>query len=163
MENFLIALASRDWRERDAAAEALAALGEGAVETLLAGIAHDDEQVRAQCAALMDHLADERCIDPLARALTDPSPTVRRHAVHSLGCQRCKVAPLQTDTIGLLVERALHDTSPRVRQVAVHQLGLQERDPRAVDALRQILANDTDEKLLSRARFALGNQEKAAA
>ena len=117
-----------------------------------------DPKVRARATSLLDHLADDRCVDPLRRALTDPSPLVRRHAVHSIGCQQCKISPLQTDVVGLLVERALHDKSLRVRRVAVHQLGLQPHDPRAVDALQSILANDHDQKLHSRAEFALKNQ-----
>ena len=56
---------------------------------------------------LLDHLADERCVEPLRQALNDPSPHVRRNAVHSLGCQRCKLAPLPMDVVGLLIERSI--------------------------------------------------------
>lgn len=108
----------------------------------------------------MDHLADDRCADPLRQALNDSSPDVRRHAVHSLGCQRCKVEPLAVDIVGLLCERALQDTNIRVRRVSVHQLGLQPHDPRAVEALETILRDDTDAKLLSRAEFALKMQRE---
>jgi HEAT repeat protein len=76
-----------------------------------------------------------------------------------LGCQRCKIAPLPMDIVGLLIERALHDSSIRVRRVSVHQLGLQPFDARAVDALRLILCEDADEKLRSRTEFALRNHE----
>jgi HEAT repeat protein len=108
----------------------------------------------------MDHLADERCSAALAAALQDASPLVRRHAVHSLGCQRCKASPLGLDVVGLLAERALVDRSPRVRRVAVHQLGLQPYDPRAVAALSDVLAGVSDPGLLSRARSAFAEQQR---
>lgn len=148
-------LGDPDWRERDAAFAALQGLGAESVPALVEGLAHPEAQVRLWCADLMDHLADDRCADPLRQALTDPSPDVRRHAVHSLGCQRCKVEPLAVDIVGLLCERSLHDASIRVRRVAVHQLGLQPHDPRAIVTLETILREETDEKLLSRAEFAL--------
>lgn len=133
------------------------------IETLLLEMQDADPKVRARATGLLDHLADDRCVDPLQRALQDPSPLVRRHAVHSIGCQQCKVSPLQTDVVGLLLERALHDKSIRVRRVAVHQLGLQAQDTRAIAALETILASDHDQKLLSRAQFALKNQRMCSA
>ncbi len=117
-----------------------------------------DPQVRAAAAGLLDHWADQSCVGPLTRALSDPSARVRRNAVHSLGCQACKIAPLDVDTVGLLVQRALQDSSIRVRRVSVHQIGLQPYDARAVSALKEILARESDAGLLSRAEFALKNQ-----
>jgi HEAT repeat protein len=126
----------------------------------LRGMADPDPKVRAQATGLLDHLATEACVAPLTKALSDPSAHVRRLAVHSLGCQDCKVTPLDVDIVGLLIDRALHDKSIRVRRVTVHQLGLQPTDPRAIAALASILERDTDEKLRSRAAFALKNQRK---
>lgn len=156
------ALNSSDWHVRSEAAKELLALGTGAVETLVVGVSHPSQRVRAECVALMDHLADERCSASLIAALRDPSPLVRRHAVHSLGCQRCKAVPLEMDVVGLLVERVLTDASPRVRRVAVHQLGLQPHDPRAVAALETVLDERHDLGLIARARFALGEQRRKA-
>jgi HEAT repeat protein len=153
-------LVSPEWSVRDAARGALLSLGEAGLDALAEGLAHPDARARLWCADLMDHLADARCAEPLRRALADPSADVRRHAVHSLGCQRCKPAPLDADVVGLLRERALFDRSIRVRRVSVHQLGLQPHDPRAVEALEAILREETDEKLLSRARFALRRQRE---
>lgn len=153
----LVEYLSSDWSSREPAIAALAALGAGALAAIRVGLQHADWQVRAACAGLLDHLADARCVEPLREALNDPSPHVRRNAVHSLGCQRCKIAPLPMDVVGLLIERALFDSSIRVRRVAVHQLGLQPYDGRAVDALRRILRDDTDMKLRTRAEFALRN------
>ena len=155
-------LGSDDWNTRAAAAAGLLAHGSAAVPTLVTGASHHSRRVRAGCVALMDHLADERCTVALAAALRDASPLVRRHAVHSLGCQRCKAVPLGLDVVGLLVERALGDRSPRVRRAAVHQLGLQPFDPRAVAALSDVLAGAGDPGLLSRARYALAEQRRHA-
>jgi HEAT repeat protein len=124
----------------------------------LAGMNDADLRVRAAAAGLLDHWADQSYVGPLTKALGDPSARVRRNAVHALGCQACKPAPLAVDSIGLLIEKALSDSSIRVRRVSVHQIGLQQRDPRAVAALETILARDTDAGLRSRAEFALKNQ-----
>src|SRR6187200_2353541 len=80
-------LGSPVWSESSAAISALLSHGAACLDALVEGLSHPDTQIRLWCADLMDHLADERCSDPLTRALDDPSPDVRRHAVHSLGCQ----------------------------------------------------------------------------
>lgn len=157
-EQLVEALASEAWPTRTEAIAGLRALGDRAAPALAAGAEHRDARARAESVALMDHLADARCVDALLAALGDPSARVRRHAVHSIGCQRCKLAPLDVDVVGLLIENAMNDRSARVRQVAAHQLGLQPHDPRAVAALATILRTTTDEKLRSRAEFALSQQ-----
>ena len=133
---------------------------EQALADALTQMTDPDPRVRAYATGVLDHLADDRCIGPLTTALTDSSAQVRRNAVHSLGCQACKLAPLRVDIVGLLVERALYDPSIRVRRVTVHQLGLQSHDPRAIAALEAILSRDHDDKLRSRAEFALKNQRR---
>jgi HEAT repeat protein len=158
MRPLVDALGSPSWSVRAKAVDALQALGDVAVPSLVAGTTHPDARVRAESVALMDHLADARCLDPLVAALHDRSAHVRRLAVHAIGCQRCKIAPLALDIVGLLVERALEDPSPRVRRVAVHQLGLQPADQRAILALETVLHGATDEALRSRAEFALAQQ-----
>jgi HEAT repeat protein len=160
-------LGSADFAQAQAAAAALQARGQrseasarGVLDALIAGLSHPNWRVRKECAGLMDHLGDDRCIEPLCRALTDPRVAVRRLALHALGCQPCKPAPLQADIVGLLIERAQEDPSRRVRQVATHLLGLQPPDPRTVPALQAILAEDADPKVRSRAEHALRVQEK---
>jgi HEAT repeat protein len=161
-ERLVEALASDDWSERAEAMARLQALGDRAVPVLVIGATHPDADVRAESVALMDHLADTRCVAALKSALSDRSARVRRLAVHSIGCQRCKVAPLGIDVLGLLVERASRDSSARVRRVAVHQLGLQVTDRRAIEALEDILRRESDPKLRSRAEFALRQQRATA-
>jgi HEAT repeat protein len=129
-----------------------------ALEEALVGLDDADPRVRAVAAGLLDHWADQSCVGPLTKALSDPSARVRRNAVHALGCQACKLAPLDVDSVGLLIEKALGDSSIRVRRVSVHQIGLQPHDPRAIEALEKILARESDAGLRSRAEFALKNQ-----
>jgi len=161
-DRYFLALDSEVWAVRTQALTDLFNDGASAVATLVAGTAHRSPKVRAACVALMDHLADKRCCQSLEHALRDASPLVRRHAVHAVGCQRCKVRPLSIDVVGALIERVLHDPSPRVRRVAVHQLGLQPHDARAVETLTRVIAESTDAGVVSRARHALGLQQALA-
>jgi len=161
-ELYFLALDSRVWAIREKAFTDLFNDGARAVATLVAGAAHRSPKVRAACIALMDHLADERCCKSLEHALHDASPLVRRHAVHAVGCQRCKVRPLPIDVVGVLIERVLCDSSQRVRRVAAHQLGLQPHDARAIKALTGVIAESRDAGLVSRARHALSLQQAHA-
>jgi HEAT repeat protein len=155
-------LASRSFAQSQAAAEVLFTRGAAALDALVEGLSHPDWRVRKQCAGLMDHLGDDRCVEPLRRALTDPIEGVRRLAIHALGCQPCKPAPLTVNIVGLLIERALSDPSIRVRRVAVHMLGLQPHAARVVETLQTIVDQETDPGLLSRARYALAEQRRKA-
>lgn len=148
-------LGAQDWETRSNAANALRERGAEALSALIEGMAHPNWRVRHGCADLMDHLADNRCTEPLLRLLHDPIESVRRLALHALGCQRCKVCPLDVDVVTHLIECALHDSSIRVRRVAVHMLGCQPPDSRARNTLQTLLEHETDAKLLSRARWSL--------
>jgi HEAT repeat protein len=154
-------LGAADKDRRHAAFTVLQQEGKAAVEALIAGTAHPNWRVRRGCADLMDHLADNRCVEPLLRLLHDPIEAVRRLALHALGCQGCKVCPLDVDIVAHLVRLAQTDSSIRVRRVAVHQLGCQPPDTRAMQVLETILAQETDSKLLSRARWALSQQQRS--
>lgn len=151
-------LDSDAWAVRETAFHELFRKGADAVQTLVAGASHPKPRVRAACIALMDHLGDASCCGALERALSDASPLVRRHAVHAVGCQKCKSHPLAIDVVGALVKRMLTDSSPRVRRVAAHQIGLQSYDPRAIEALRHVIAENHDAGLVSRAMHALSEQ-----
>ncbi len=93
--------------------------------------------------------------------LDDPVPSVRRQAVHSLACQRCKPAPLQADLTETLIGLALDDPTPRVRREAVYGLGSRAPDARIVAALEQIVATDTNAKVVREAQGALIRQSPA--
>ena len=157
-EGCLDALDSADWAVREQAFGDLFGRGPEAVPTLVVGAADRRPRVRAACIALMDHLADERCCEALESGLRDASALVRRHAVHAVGCHRCKPQPLAIDVVGALIERASSDSSPRVRRVAVHQLGLQPHDPRSIETLVRLIAESRDAGLVSRAQHALREQ-----
>ena len=153
-------LGSDVWTTRQQVIQQLFNQGERAVATLVTGAGHTSPRVRAACVELMDHLGDERCCGPLLAALRDASPLVRRHAVHAVGCQRCKVRPLPFDVVMLLIERVESDRSPRVRRVAVHQLGLQAWDHRAVEVLTRVITASDDPGLVSRAEHAIEEQRR---
>ena len=139
-----------------AASEALAARGKAAIGALLAGLAHADAKVRAACALLLDHVADDRCIGPLLQAMRhDPHEAVRRCAMHVLVCDGCKECPLNTDVVGALIEAALTDRSRAVRRRAVFYLSQQRPDARTGPALAALLLGETDPILRQRAQRAL--------
>lgn len=126
------------------------------MEALIAGLGHENWRIRKSCAALMDHISDERCAEPLARALEDPIADVRRHALHSIVCDQCKTVPLDVDTVGLVAKRALEDTSVRVRRKATTTLGLLPvLDSRLKDTLER-LRTDDDAEVRRRADWSLG-------
>jgi hypothetical protein len=87
---------------------------------------------------------------------------VRREAAHALGCQRCKVSPVQRDLVAPLIEIALSDKSPRVRREAVGRLGEQPPDPRAAIALRTILSQQAGRQLWNAAHWALRRHNPAS-
>jgi HEAT repeat protein len=132
--------------------------GPAAREAVVRGLVHPHPRVRQWCAALLDHHADERCVPALLRLLDDPVAGVRRHALHSLGCQPCKPAPLRIDVVPLLLRRATQDTSVRVRRAAAHLLGCQPPDGRAAAGLRALAAGDPDPKVRRNAQWALAQQ-----
>lgn len=127
------------------------------IDVLLAAIESPDPRTRFLAAQAMDHYADARCAEPLARCLRDPVPRVRWAAIHSIGCEACKLAPLpvQSDLVAALIELALADPSVRVRRVATYELGEVCPDPRAVAALEQIAREAQDATILRNARRAL--------
>lgn len=153
-EELVALLAERhsDWE----VSEALAARGKAAMGALLAGLAHLDAKVRATCALLLDHVADDRCIGPLRQAMRhDPHEAVRRCAMHALVCDGCKECPLDTDVVGALIESAQADRSLAVRRRAIFYLSQQRPDARTGPSLEAVLAGETDPILRHRAQRAL--------
>jgi HEAT repeat protein len=153
-------LGSHDWRDILAADAELTRAGKAGMDAVIAGLSHPNARVRRGCAGFMDHQGTTESVAALAQvALQDPVPAVRRAAVHSYGCQRCKPAPVELDLVGLLVQSALQDPSMRVRKEAVSGLGMQPPDDRAIAALQQIQREETDRALLKLAHFALKRQD----
>jgi HEAT repeat protein len=143
-----------------AATTTLIGRGSEAIDALLEGMKHPSAKVRAACALLLDHVADDRCIQPLLDLIRhDPQEAVRRCALHSLVCDGCKECPLHTDVVGALIETALSDRSVAVKRRAVFYLGQQAPDNRAISMLEALLCSETDPVLLQRARRALAQQQ----
>jgi HEAT repeat protein len=154
-------LGGRDWTDINQAFQALVAAGEAGRAAVRLGLSHPRPRIRAACADFYDHLGREEDVPILCELLDDPMPSVRRQAVHSLVCQRCKPTPLQADLTKTLIGVALHDPTPRVRREAVYGLSSRNLDPRIVAALEQILATDANAKVVREARGALQRQSPA--
>jgi HEAT repeat protein len=149
-----------DWRTLLAAAQELDRAGQAGLEAVVEGLSHPSSLVRRQCAGYLDHHGTEACVSRLEFvALHDPVPNVRRTAVHSLTCLRCKPCPLTGDIVGFLVQVALSDPNMRVRQEAVSGLGWQPPDARAIAGLNKILQEESNNELLRLAHFALKRQD----
>ncbi len=151
-------LGGTDWRDSGEAYQVLVAAGEAGREAVRHGLAHPRPRVRAACADFYDHLGREEDVPVLCELLDDPVPSVRRQAVHSLACQRCKPAPLQADLVETLIGLALDDPTPRVRREAVYGLGSRAPDPRIIAALERLLETEANAKVLREARGALARQ-----
>jgi hypothetical protein len=129
------------------------------VDTLLAGLRSPHSRIRFECAHALDDYADERCVEPLRRLLNDPVPRVRRIALHSLGCDICKPAPLasEMDFVSLAIEQAFTDPSIQVRRHAVSELVVRRADPRAAAAIRQLQAQERDSEFRRIIRREMGH------
>lgn len=132
------------------------------VDTLLPGASHQSPRVRFLAAQAMDHWADERCAAPLQALLLDPTPRVRWAALHSLGCEACKLAPLDSgaDLAGTLIALARSDPSVKVRRVAAWELGQHCSNPRVVAALEQLCLEERDPTTRRNARIGLSRLRK---
>jgi hypothetical protein len=153
-------LGADDWRMAMEAETAIVRAGQAGIDAVLWGLSHPNARVRRGCAGFMDHHGTDACFAALQEAaLHDPAPSVRRVAVHSASCQRCKPCPLTGDLVGLLVQAALSDTNRRVRENAIWGLRHQPQDARAVAALEEILRSESDARLRRGAHHALKHQD----
>ena len=153
-------LGAPDWRMVLEAQTALVRAGPAGIDAVLCGLSHPNVSVRRGCAGFLDHHGTDACFALLKWvALHDPAPSVRRVAVHSASCQRCKPCPLTGDLVGLLVQAALSDSNRRVREHAIGGLRHQPQDARAIAALEQILRTETDPHLRREAHHALKHQD----
>jgi HEAT repeat protein len=98
---------------------------DASAQALIEGVDDPNPTVRWWCIQLLDHLPDDRALAPLARALHDAVPRVRRNAAHALGCLTCKptmLDPLPADTLDTLARLAASDPNAKVRAEAAHAL-----------------------------------------
>jgi HEAT repeat protein len=127
------------------------------VTGLLTGLNHSEPRVRYNCALAMDHIADDRCSEPLQALLEDAVPKVRRAALHSLSCEACKVTPLPVpgDLIETLIAKANTDPSIRVRRAAVGSLSETCSNPRVLKALQDLETRESDADIQRQLKRAL--------
>lgn len=157
-------LGETEGQTEHAAITTLVERSRSAMPALLAGLKHANRKVRATCALLLDHIADDSCIEPLRHAMRhDPYEAVRRCAMHALVCDGCKECPLHADVIGALLESLQYDRSLAVQRRAVFYLGQQPPDPRTTRALEDLLQHSTDPILRRRAATALEQHAKFGA
>lgn len=168
-EPLVTALGDAEEGIREAAAEALATLGdEGAVEALSWALADRSPCVRAACAAALGSLAPAGSAGRLRELLRDESWLVRHAATRALGksgdpsvvpdvLRAIKASPGISELVaapalaGLgaaAVEallQGLDDPDERVREAVIRALGSLD-DPRAIDPLVR-LAHDGNERV----------------
>ena len=131
-DELILNLGSQSWATRHYSYMTLQARGQAMLDAALRGLRHTNPVIRRYAADLMDHLGNDVCVPPLLELLNDPVPKVRRQAVHSLSCQRCKATPLSADMTDILIDKMLNDPNQRVRGEAAFGLWVgrhQERQP----------------------------------
>ena len=91
----------------------------------------------------------------------DPKLKVRKAAVHSLGCDRCKSGQKPIDVLHYLEERIREDKSIKVRRTAVMTLATQTPSKPIARVIRGVLRDETDPKLRRRAAYGLRRYDQA--
>src|SRR5262249_870082 len=144
----LLGLGWKERRGRAVAIHILVSAGQAGMDAVIEGLSHPNPAVRRGCAAFLDDHGTEAHVATLLHVVqNDPDAGVGDAAAHSLGCQECKVSPVQVDLVPPLIEIALSDTSARVRREAVARLEALPPDPRVAVALRKILSQEPGRQL----------------
>jgi HEAT repeat protein len=131
--------------------------GAPVVPALRRGLVHDDPQVRATCAQILDRLLDDDAVPDLVAALDDPDPMVVKRALHSLACDRCKEGacrPADDLFVAKALELARTDPRPAVRAGAFDALAqASTRDPDLAARALAIVDGERDPGLRHAARL----------
>lgn len=124
------------------------------------GTSNADWRIRRACCRLLDDLDfTPETLAALERCLDDPEPRVRRAAIHSLTCQRCKPDGCVVD-VRRIVERAIHDANAEVRKLAISGLTYEWPDAEwRIDVLRRVAESDRSEQMRALAHSGLANIE----
>lgn len=133
-------------------------LGDAVFRALVRGLEHKNPNVRFTCIQIMDHVGDDRIIEPVSRMLYDWAPRVRKQALHALTCEKCKstpLCPLPTTVLDAFVDLALHDPNVNVRMSAVKALGSLPATTQSIEALQSVLKMDREPKVQQAAQQAL--------
>lgn len=141
---------------RFASYRALVDAGAAALPAIRSGLRSPEWQVRRWSAMCLDQIADEDALADLVPLLRDPHASVRLWAVHSIACEHCKEdVSCPIDVVPHLIDRIRNDPSVRVRRMAVIMLSTEFADPRSLPILEEVIASETDRKLLDHARRGL--------
>jgi HEAT repeat protein len=100
-------------------------LPEAVFDALVHGLDDPHPQVRYWSVQCLDHVADTRALDAVARLLEDPVDRVRRVAVHAIGCAACKPSAtdeLPANVLSRIAGLAATDASAKVRREAAWAL-----------------------------------------
>lgn len=145
-------------RRREATTR-LTAAGRAGVEAARDGLSHPDAEVRAMCAAFLDHCAlDDETTRRLVGALDDFDSRVRTWAAHTLACEVCKPdeGPATRDFLPKVLSALAADSSPNVRRTAAGTLGQHRSNPEVRAALERAYHTDPHTKVRLHAAWALG-------
>ena len=131
------------------AAEALARMGEPAVDPLIVALGHGNDDVRWKAAIALGDIGDPRAIEPLVVLLGDKDSYVRGRAAYALSMIGQPAVPA--------LIRVLEDGTTESRPGAISALG-KINDPRAIAPLIRALG-DVDERVRSEAMASLEHAE----
>jgi hypothetical protein len=150
-----------DSATRSAAYVELQNIGQDAVGAAREGLSHPNWRVRQFSAMFLDNYWDDAALKRLILNLHDPKLKVRKAAVHSLGCDRCKNGENPIDVLPLVAERIREDKSIKVRRTAVLTLAIQTPNRRIARVLRCVLRDETDPKIRRYANYGLRRYDEA--
>ncbi|MGH7778199.1 MAG: HEAT repeat domain-containing protein [Candidatus Binataceae bacterium] len=140
---------------------ALSEAGQPAVSAAREGLSHPNAKVRQFCAMFLDAHWDESALERLILTLHDPKLKVRKAAVHSLGCDRCKGGENPIDVLPYVAERIREDKSIKVRRAAAWTIASQTPNKQIARVLRRVLRDETDSKMRMAAQWGLGRYEQS--
>ena len=104
----------------------LLAMGFDAVPIALRGLRHQNADVRRGCCEVLDHYLVPEALEPLIEALDDDDARVRRMALHTLACDRCKEGdcrPEERKVLPRAIRVLREDPSAHARAMAIEVIG----------------------------------------
>ncbi len=104
----------------------LRSAGPEAESEVYAGLRHRSNDVRYYCCVILDRYLSPDRVDDVIGMLGDPDARVRRAALHTLACDRCKEGECRADAavvLPLAIGLLAHDLNLQVRAIAVEVIG----------------------------------------
>ncbi|MDF0591209.1 HEAT repeat domain-containing protein [Candidatus Methanocrinis natronophilus] len=148
VEPLIVALKDSNRDLRIHSAYALGEIGDlRAVDPLIAALNDDHSSVRGYAAHALGQIGDPKAVDPLIAALNDRQPNVRIHSAGSL------VRLGKPEYFDQVMEGVTNQNSG-IREAAAEALG-NTRDPRSIEPLNYLVANDRNSGVRQAAAKAL--------